>query len=118
MGGPKGRANRRTRPPRTDCLRLPALRVIQGRDRVLYSFAIDGKLVPSFAAVSRIGRDGAQRIAGYQRPEVLSHIAEIKSYLESDNPLVPNAVVVAFDPTIRFDPSGGANDGADAQAGT
>ena len=89
-------------------LRLPALRMRQGRDRVLYAFAVDGKRVEEFAAVSRIGRDEGRRVVGYQRPEVVSHIAEIRVYLESDNPMLPNAVVVAFDPTVRFEPLLGA----------
>ncbi|WP_020474972.1 DGQHR domain-containing protein [Zavarzinella formosa] len=43
-------------------------------------------------------------MVGYQRPEVVSHIAEIRAYLESDNPMLPNAVVVVFDPSVRFEP--------------
>ena len=86
-------------------LRVPALEVRQGRSRVLYSFAVDGKLLPRFASVSRITRED-QQIAGYQRPEVLSHIAEIRTYLESDNPLIPNAIVVAFDKRVKFEPLG------------
>jgi DGQHR domain-containing protein len=98
--------NRVTQPAlfELDPLRLPALRMRQGRDRVLYAFAVDGKRVEEFAAVSRIGRDELHRVIGYQRPEVVSHIAEIRAYLESDNPMLPNAVVVAFDPTVRFEP--------------
>lgn len=99
-------------------LRLPALRVRQGRDRVLYQFAVDGKLLPGFAAVSRVGRGGDQRIVGYQRPEVRGHIAEIATYLESANPILPNAVVVAFDPTVRFAPAPGQDAAADVQTGT
>jgi DGQHR domain-containing protein len=92
-----------------DPLRVPALRMRQGRDRVLYAFAVDGKRVEEFAAVSRVGRDENRRIVGYQRPEVLSHIAEIRAYLESDNPMLPNAVVIAFDPIVRFEPIGAAS---------
>jgi DGQHR domain-containing protein len=84
-------------------LRVPALEVRQGRSRLLYSFAVDGKLLPRIASVSRIARKG-QLIAGYQRPEVLSHIAEIRTYLESSNPLIPNAIVVAFDKRVKFKP--------------
>ena len=62
-------------------LRYPALELRQGR-RVLYSFAADGKELPRFSAVSRIRRDEAAAIEGYQRPEVLSHIAAIRRYLE------------------------------------
>jgi DGQHR domain-containing protein len=85
-------------------LRVPALRMRQGRDRMLYAFAIDGKRVKEFAAVSRLGRDEGRRVVGYQRPEVVSHIAEIRAYLETENPMLPSAVVIAFDPTVRFEP--------------
>lgn len=101
------KSNGRTTQPalfEPDPLRLPALRMRQSRDRVLYAFAVDGKRVEEFAAVSRIGRDSDRRVVGYQRPEVVSHIAEIRAYLESENPMLPNAVVVAFDPTVRFEP--------------
>src|SRR6266545_1130681 len=83
-------------------IRLPALEVHQGPRRRLYVFAVDGKLVHRFATVSRIKRDG-EEIGGYQRPEVLSHISEIRSYLESENPMIPNAVVLAFDKRVRFE---------------
>lgn len=85
-------------------LRLPALEVRQSKQRLLYSFAIDGKLLPKVTTISRILRDQNHQILGYQRPEVLSHIAEIRNYLESDNPMIPNAIVVAFDKRVRFEP--------------
>jgi DGQHR domain-containing protein len=85
---------------------------------VLYSFAVDGKLLPRIASVSRIARKD-QQIAGYQRPEVLSHIAEIRTYLESANPLIPNAIVVAFDKRVKFEPlPGPAADTAYSRLGT
>jgi len=67
-------------------LRLPAIEVTQGSGRVLYSFAVDGKLISSFATVSRIHREDGKELNGYQRPEVLSHIAEIRNYIESEAP--------------------------------
>ena len=85
-------------------LRFAALEVRQGRNRVLYSFAVDGKLLPAFATVSRLHRVADSQLGGYQRPEVLSHIAEIRDYLESKNPMIPNAIVIAFDPRVRFEP--------------
>src|SRR6266487_1177745 len=88
-------------------MRLPALEVRQGNGRILYSFAVDGKQLPSFAAVSRIRREGDAEIEGYQRPEVLSHIASIRRYLETDAPMIPNALVVAFDKRVQFEPFAG-----------
>ena len=88
-------------------LRLPALEVRQGEKRLLYSFAVDGKALPSFAAVTRIRRDDEGAIQGYQRPEVLSHIAAIRRYLdESESPMIPNALVVAFDRRVIFETAG------------
>jgi len=86
-------------------LELPALEVRQGKSRVLYSFAVDGKLLPEFTTVSRITR-AEEKILGYQRPEVFSHILEIQTYIESNNPMIPNAIVVAFDERVRFKPLG------------
>jgi len=85
-------------------LRLPALEVRQGPERTLYAFAVDGKLVHRFATVSRLSRNHHE-LSGYQRPEVLSHIAEIRNYIESESPMVPNAIVIAFDSTVRFEPA-------------
>lgn len=86
-------------------LRIPALEIQQGAGRRLYSFGVDGKLLHSFAAVSRVRRDDKQQIEGYQRPEVVSHIAEIRRYVESANPMIPNALVIAFDDRVKFEPS-------------
>src|SRR5881392_2921633 len=84
--------------------RVPAIEIRQGPRRTLYSFAVDGKLLPAFTTISRIRRDEAATLFGYQRPEVLSHIAEIRRYLESQDPMIPNALVVAFDQSVRFEP--------------
>lgn len=88
-----------------DILKLPAIEIRQGLNRIIYSFSVDGKQIDTFASVSRVARDDEKHIHGYQRPEVLSHISEIRAYLESDDPLIPNSIVIAFDETVRFVPS-------------
>jgi DGQHR domain-containing protein len=88
----------------TQYLRLPAIEVRQTRRRRLYTFAVDGKLLSEFAAVSRLHRTPDAGLGGYQRPEVLSHITGIRNYLESKDPVLPNAIVVAFDRRVRFKP--------------
>lgn len=92
-------------------LRLPALQVRQAKGRTLYAFAIDGKVLPSVATVSRVRRSDGD-LEGYQRPEVLSHIAEIRDYLESESPMIPNAIVVTFDKRVKFEPHGRAPSGS------
>jgi DGQHR domain-containing protein len=85
-------------------IRLAALEVKQG-GRALYTFAVDGKLLSSFTTVSRIHRDDEQALRGYQRSEAQGHIGAIKSYLETSNAILPNALVVAFDKRVRFKPA-------------
>jgi DGQHR domain-containing protein len=82
---------------------VPAIEITQGRNRRCFTFAVDGKLLPDFTAVSRVARDDDNAVTGYQRPEVLSHISQIRKYLESENPMLPNAIVVAFDRTVVFE---------------
>jgi DGQHR domain-containing protein len=83
-------------------LRLPALEIRQSNNRTLYCFAVDGKLLPSFTTISRLRRMPDSQLQGYQRPEVISHIAEIRRYLESPDPMIPNAIVVAFNRKVQF----------------
>jgi DGQHR domain-containing protein len=101
----------------TRTLSFPALEIRQGRNRTLYSFAANGKDVHSFAAISRIRRENEGGLYGYQRPEVISHIAEIKRYLESTDPMIPNAIVIAFDKRVRFEPSENPAEGSYCRPG-
>ncbi|MGI8669423.1 MAG: DGQHR domain-containing protein DpdB, partial [Aridibacter sp.] len=94
-------------------LRLPAIEVKQSSGKVLYSFAVDGKLITSFAAISRIRRENGRELNGYQRPEILTHIGEIRKYIESESPMIPNAVVIAFDSQVKFEPSEKSNSASD-----
>src|SRR5436305_15316772 len=98
-------------------LRLPALELRQGRHR-LYQFGVDGKRLASFTSVSRVRRDDDNRIAGYQRPETLAHIRAIRRYLEGEDPLMPNALVVAFDGRVRFEPAADGAKSREARVGS
>lgn len=99
-------------------LHLPALEIRQRDGSTLYSFAVDGKQLALFATISRIHRDDDSEIQGYQRPAVLSHINAIRRYIESDSPMIPNALVVAFDKRVQFEPLPGAPQTAYARHGT
>ena len=97
-------------PPQSDTdqvLRLPAIEIRQGKQHI-YMFGIDGKELPRIATISRVHRDNQGDIGGYQRPEVLTHVGEIRRYLESENPLLPNSLVIAFDRRVKFEPLAGA----------
>jgi DGQHR domain-containing protein len=99
-----------------DHLRLPALEIRQGPNRHLYSFAVDGKRLPEIATVSRIRRD-AGKLGGYQRPEALKHVRAIRRYLESPDAMMPNALVVAFDQRVTFEPLADADVGMETRVG-
>jgi DGQHR domain-containing protein len=49
---------------------------------------------------------------------VLAHIAAIRRYIESDAPMIPNALVIAFDKRVRFEPLIGAPETEYARPGT
>ena len=85
-------------------MQIPAIEIRQGKGRPLYSFGIDGKQLLGIAQISRIGRNKEAQITGYQRPEVIGHIKEIKAYLETDGAILPNAIVVAFNTKVTFEP--------------
>lgn len=85
-------------------IRVPAIEVRQG-ERSIYCFAVDGKHLLDFTAVSRVRRNEQGALAGYQRPEVMNHIRAIRRYLESPEALLPNAVVLAFDDHVQFVPA-------------
>jgi DGQHR domain-containing protein len=105
-------------PKSREILEVPALEIRQGPSRRLYLFGVDGKLIDDFATISRVHRDDKSGVSGYQRAEVVAHIAEIRRYLESDNPMLPNSLVIAFDASVKFSPSSRRVRGAYSTPGT
>lgn len=49
-----------------------------------------------FATIDRIGRSAQGELNGFQRPQIASHIREIKDYLALREAVLPNPIVVAF----------------------
>lgn len=100
----------------TEELTVQALAIRQSSQRTLYSFAVDGKQLPTFAAVSRVERSDRYELTGYQRAESAGHIKTIRNYLETPDAILPNALVIAFDSRVRFQPTG-EPDAAGVQGG-
>ena len=98
----QSRRRKKSTSKRPKTIRLPALEIRQGQNRRLYSFAVDGKRLHDFCTVSRVSRHDGEGLNGYQRPEVVSHITQIREYLESEAPMLPNAIVIAFDDSVKF----------------
>jgi len=80
-----------------------ALRIIQPSGRHVFSFATTAGDLLEIADIPRIRRGESKALEGYQRPEVVSHIAEIRRYLESNDAILPNTIVVAFSDSVEFE---------------
>lgn len=90
-----------------ETIRRRALRIDQNGEHPLYLFALTGEEILRIADISRISRDDADRLLGYQRPQVRRHIQDIVDYLDSDNVLFPNAIILALSSRVRFTRSRG-----------
>ncbi len=88
-------------------LKIRALRTLQGEGVVLYSFFLQGSKIYEIAKISRIQRDEDQKLVGFQRKEIKSHVKQITEYLDRGNVLFPNAIIVAMSSSIEFKRSRG-----------
>lgn len=98
-----------------------ALRTTQGQDLDVYAFFIKGADIVKVADISRVERDDADALKGFQRPEIRNHVKGIVDYLNLGNVLFPNAIILAMSPEIRFAAARGTKPSGDeglAQAGT
>ena len=86
-----------------------ALRITQAAGAPLYMFTLTAGEILQVADISRVSRDDLGDLIGYQRPEVRQHIQEITDYLDSDQPLFPNPIIIALPSTVRFTCSRGPN---------
>jgi DGQHR domain-containing protein len=84
-----------------------ALRVTQTADFPLYLFSLTAAEILQIADISRISRDQTGELIGYQRPEVRQHIQEIVEYLNSDEVIFPNPIILALSSEVRFTQSRG-----------
>ena len=79
-----------------------ALRMTQASDAPLYMFSLTAREILEIADISRVSRDDAGDLIGYQRPEVRQHVQEITEYLDGDQVLFPNPIIMALPSTVRF----------------
>jgi DGQHR domain-containing protein len=87
---------------RKTTLEKAALRIDQNPSLPLYVLSLTGTELTAVAAISRISRTSGGLLSGYQRGEVRAHIHEIIDYLNGDDTLLPNSIILAFDPSVVF----------------
>lgn len=99
-----------------------ALRTQQAGGVPVYAFFMAGVDVTRVADISRVGRDEADALKGFQRKEIREHVNGIVEFLDSGDVLFPNAIILALAPEVEFRQSRGPApsglDEAAAQAGT
>ncbi len=83
-------------------IRRRALRVEQCKGHPLYLFCLTGDEILSLADISRVSRDDAGTLIGYQRAEVKRHVQDIVDYLNSDHVLFPNSIILAVSSRVKF----------------
>lgn len=88
-----------------------ALRLNQARGSEIYVFSLTGPEILKLADISRVNRDEAGDLIGYQRPEVRQHVQEIVDYLDSNDVIFPNPIIIALPSSVRFAASRGPKPG-------
>lgn len=78
----------------------------QGEGPKVACFAATPEQIAKIAQVDRIGRDNKGKLTGFQRPQIASHIREIRDYLKQSDAILPNAIVLAFSDRAQFKRSG------------
>jgi DGQHR domain-containing protein len=79
-----------------------ALRLNQNQSRPLYLLTLTADELFRVADISKVSRDEAGELIGYQRDEVKNHVDEIVEYLNEDDILFPNSIIIALSSAVRF----------------
>lgn len=86
-----------------------ALRITQGTAAPVYLFSLTAREILQVTEISRVGRGDHSELIGYQRPEVRQHVNEITDYLDGDDVLFPNSIIIALPSTVKWTSSRGPN---------
>jgi DGQHR domain-containing protein len=80
------------------------VRARQSAEHEVVTITARASEVLTFAAISRAGRDSEGTLTGFQRPQIASHIRDIRDYLRTDRAVLPNSVVISFTEGIVIKP--------------
>jgi len=94
----------------------PTISPRQAKGPRVVCFTATAARILEIARIERIGRREDGRLSGFQRPQIASHIREIRDYLATPEAMLPNSIVLAFSTeharyegsTLLVDVSGGA----------
>src|SRR5262249_17038245 len=60
--------------------------------------------ISQIARIERAGRSDTGVLSGFQRPQIAAHIHEIRDYLEREDAVLPNSIVLAFTDRVKVKP--------------
>src|SRR5690349_18594576 len=89
-----------------DIVIAPAVKSKQGNTTIYLTF-LPGSELLRIADIRRLQRDKNHELEGFQRQEIRDHVNEIAQYLDNGGTLFPNAIILALEPTIKFEGSRG-----------
>lgn len=99
-------------------LRRRAIRIEQNGKHPLYLFTLTAAELNQVADISRVSRDDAGQLIGYQRREVKQHVKNIVDYLDGDDVLFPNSIILALSSACSFKQVRGPTVEGPGEAGT
>lgn len=68
----------------------------QSSSSQVVSFVANAEQIGKIARISRVGRGQDQELFGFQRSQIGNHINEIHDYLDGNDAVLPNAIILAF----------------------
>lgn len=80
-----------------------AIRALQSPGHVVTCFSASAAEICKIAAIERISRDANGHLSGFQRPQIATHIQEIKDYLNREDAVLPNPIVIAFTDNVSVE---------------
>jgi DGQHR domain-containing protein len=83
---------------------LSAIKAVQSPHHAVFSFAASAAQIFEIARIERAGRSDEGSLRGFQRPQVAAHIHEIRDYLQREDAVLPNSVVLAFTDRVKVHP--------------
>ena len=88
--------------PKARMIRRSALRVEQHTELTLFMFTLTGDELMKVADVWHATRNNVGSLVGYQRPEAKRHVREITDYLNGEDVLFPNPIILALSSKASF----------------
>jgi DGQHR domain-containing protein len=73
-----------------------AIRAQQSASHQVLTFAARAQDIKRFADIDHAGRSDDGGLKGFQRPQIATHIKQIRQYLSHRDSVLPNPIVIAF----------------------